>query len=350
MAGVLRTSHGDLALPAFLPDATRGVIRAAGAGDVAGAGIGGLVVNALHLSREPGTSVVEAAGGIHRFMGWEGPILSDSGGFQVYSLISRSKSAGRVSPDGFTFRLGAGEKKTLLTPEGCVDIQLRIGADIAICLDYCTHPRASKEVQRESVDLTIAWAARCKAAFRKAASPGKLLFAVVQGGDDPELRRRCAGELTRIGFDGYGFGGWPADSSGRLAEVVRRTAGLLPADAPKMGLGIGKPANIVEAFEAGYRIFDCTIPTRDARHGSLYVFDGAGDGSVATVRIEQERYTRDRSPVEAECDCACCRRYSRAYLHHLFAIGDALGHRLATIHNLRLYARLMDRLRRRGGP
>ncbi len=352
MNRTLHTAHGEIKLPAFFPDATRGVVRSLDSSDVVGAGIHGLVVNALHLAREPGLSVIDSAGGIHEFMGWPGPILSDSGGFQAYSIISRSKSLGRITRDGFEVRPEPGGKRDLLTPEACIDRQFRLGVDVMMCLDYCTHPEAPETVQRESVDLTCAWAERCKLAFevQLARLPeGRqqpLLFAVVQGGRSRELRKECADRLLEIGFDGFGFGGWPVDGNGGLEESVAYTAGLLPAGVPKMGLGIGAPENLAAAFEAGYRLFDCSLPTRDARRGRLFTRPG-NNGPAERLDITAERYVRDGAPVESGCDCLTCREYTRSYLRHLFAVEDRLAWRLASIHNLRFYSRLLDGLRAR---
>ena len=353
----LATRHGALALPAFLPDATRGVVRTIDAADVAGCGITAMMVNLLHLSSHPGTSAVAALGGVHRFMGWRGPVASDSGGFQAFSLTAGGRKLGSVSDQGFTYRFDAKQKKRALTPETCIRKQLQLGSDILFCLDYCTHPRAAPAVQRESVERTVAWARRCKAAFEEQLAKREdasrpLLFAVVQGGEDAALRRECAERLLEIGFDGYGFGGWPIDDAGGLVEMVAHVAELVPDASPKHALGIGKPENLARAFALGYGLFDCALPTRDARHGRLFAFKPglervATDGTVFydQLRLEDDKYTRDKRPIEAACDCACCRSYSRAYVHHLFQVNDPLAMRLATMHNLRFYARLIDRLR-----
>lgn len=355
----LPTAHGELPLPAFLPDATRAVVRTVDAQDLEGAGIKGLMVNALHVAHRPGASLVEAAGGLHRFMGWRGPVMTDSGGYQAYSLTRENKALGSVSDEGFTYRFDRGDEKKLLTPEKAVERQLQLGTDVVITLDQCTHPDLPAAGQRESVQRTIAWGRRCKEAFarrldamRPEGVPPKL-FAVVQGGDDPALRRECAEGLQAAGFDGYGYGGWPVDDDGRLVDAVGLTARLLPEGSPKLALGIGKPENIVDCRAMGYAIFDCTLPTRDGRHGRLYTFRHGAAPPLAgdwceRINIGNERFTRDGAPVEAECDCVACARYSRAYLHHLFAIQDAAALRLATIHNLRFFARLFDRLRAGG--
>jgi len=352
---VLATAHGDLPLPAFLPDATRGVLRLLDTEDVRRCGMDAVMVNTLHLSSHPGGSVVRRLGGIHRFMDWDGPVASDSGGFQVLSLITQSESLGSLSDRGFTYRLARGQAKKTLTPEKCIRLQLRLGADLLFCLDECTHPGSDRERQCASVERTVRWARECKAAFtrglgKRGGEPPRL-FAVVQGGNDPDLRRECAERLVGMSFDGYGFGGWPIDEQGRLVEMVEFVAGLLPAEAPKHALGIGKPENVVRCVDLGYDLFDCTIPTRDARHGRLYVFNGPPD--TLNLRgdfyhchyAEDDKHRRDNNPVDETCECLACRRYSRAYLRHLFAIHEPLAGRLATIHNLTFYARLMERLR-----
>lgn len=354
----LDTLHGPLELPVFMPDATRGVVRALDAEGLETAGVGCVMVNALHLGSRPGASVIENAGGIHRFMGWNGPVASDSGGYQIYSLLANNPKAGAVTAAGFTYRAAKGGRKERLTPEQCIKRQFRLGADILFCLDYCTHPDADASTQRESVERTVDWARQCKEAFvRRVGEDGTsarpLLFAVIQGGADVGLRRACAEQLLEIGFDGYGYGGWPIDREGRLLDMVAHVAGLVPEDLPKHGLGIGKPENLVRAARAGYDLFDCVIPTRDARRKRLYAFNGDPDtislddkSFYRHVYLQDEEHARANGPIDDICDAPCCRRYSRAYLHHLFRADEGLAHRLATIHNLRFYTRLIERLRR----
>jgi queuine tRNA-ribosyltransferase len=349
---VLDTAHGPLSCPAFLPDGTRGVVRSLDASDVAACGVEAMMVNALHLSSHPGTTVVKQIGGIHAFMGWPGPVMSDSGGYQVFSLIAGNPKAGSISNKGFVYRLDKGGKRQTLTPEKCIQKQFHIGADVMFCLDHCTHPNSQLEEQIQSVKHTVTWAKQCRDEFdRRANQDGQKLFGVVQGGMDFGLRRSCVEQLLEIGFDGYGFGGWPISDDGALVEAVEWVAQLLPDEAPKHALGIGKPENVVRAFRLGYHTFDCTIPTRDARHKRLSVFvDNPEvvnfDGDFYRyVYIDDERNARDPEPVDPTCDCLCCHRYSRAYLHHLFEINETLAFRLATIHNLRFYARMMDNLR-----
>jgi len=356
----IETGHGTLRYPCFLPDATRGVVRCVGPDDLRSVGISGVMVNAIHLARRPGTALISRLGGIHDFMGWSGPVVSDSGGFQIYSLISRQSRLGSVSDRGFAYRFSADEKRRLVTPEKCIRHQFRLGADMMFCLDVCTHPDEDESRQLQSCKRTVAWAKRCKNEFdaRVGEVPDDqvrpLLFAVVQGGSSPDLRRICAEQLQEIGFDGYGFGGWPIGSDGELVDAVHQLAFLLPPDVPKFALGIGRPDNLVRAYHAGYDLFDCAMPTRDARHKRLLVFCGkpedlSFDDSAFynCIYLEDAKHTADRGPVDETCDCLCCTSFSRAYLHHLFKIGDSLALRLASIHNLRFYVRLTEALAKR---
>jgi len=368
----LHTPHGDLALPAFLPDATRAVVRSLDSADLEAVGVPGLVVCAFHLMQRPGTKTVAALGGLHKLMDWQRPILVDSGGFQVFSLIRQNPRLGSITNKHAVFRAAEGRKTQRLSPEKSIQIQLRLGADILVCFDDCTHPDLPRDEQATSVERTIAWARRCKDEFergldardegsrrrtraaavkpvlRKTGIPRPLLFGVVQGGSDRELRRRCAEALVEIGFDGYAYGGWPFDSDGRfLRDILAYTAELLPDDKPKYALGIGNPDALVACARMGYGLFDCALPTRDARRGRLYLLRSADPADLACGRlyIHDDAHHRDPGPVSEHCDCPCCRRASRAYLHHLFAIRDRLAWRLATLHNLRVYTMLIDRLR-----
>jgi queuine tRNA-ribosyltransferase len=389
----IHTQHGDLALPAFLPDATRGVVRGVDAQDLEAAGVPGVVVNAFHLGLNPGSKAVAALGGIHAMMGWKRPVISDSGGFQVFSLIRSGQVRGAITRKGVHYASPSGRQSEWLTPEKSIQTQLRLGADILVCLDDCTHPDDPPEEQAASVERTIGWARRCKEEFERGSErladnlpkvsnlreveeedrlkaglrtkdedPLKgglqtrdpleagrpLLFGVIQGGSDPKLRRECAAALVDIGFDGYGFGGWPFDSEKRLlAEILALTAELMPADKPKYALGIGSPANLIACARMGYNLFDCALPTRDARRGRLYVFrsDSPADLGYGRIYLQDERHRRASGPVSEFCDCLACRDHSLAYLHHLFTIRDGLAARLATIHNLRFYAQLLERLK-----
>ncbi|MGH2357529.1 MAG: tRNA guanosine(34) transglycosylase Tgt [Candidatus Limnocylindria bacterium] len=359
MTEALRTRRGTLAVPTFLPDATRAGVRGISADDLRAIGVEGVVVNAFHLLRRPGARVLQAAGGVHRFMGWEGPVVSDSGGFQVWSLIRQDPARGVIRDNEVIFREPATGQKWNLTPERVIGLQLQMGSDVVICLDDCTDADAPEPEQERSVERTVRWARRSREAFDRlvggAGGPDRpLLFAVVQGGGVEHWRRQCAAALAEIGFDGYGFGGWPLAGDGSLlSDPLRWVVDALPADAPKHGLGIGRPDHLVAAAALGYSVFDCALPTRDARHGRLYAFRpgypergvSAGSAFYRSVHIHDARYRVDHGPIEDGCDCPACLRHSRAYLHHLFKVADASAERLATLHNLRFYVRLVESLR-----
>ncbi|MBN1580416.1 MAG: queuine tRNA-ribosyltransferase family protein [Anaerolineae bacterium] len=352
----LDTSYGTCPLPTFFPDGTRGVVRAVDAQDLERCGIQGIVVNTLHLANTPGTGLIKSQGGIHDFMGWQHPIISDSGGFQAMSMIRENARYGTIATAGITFTNVdvKGKPRLKLTPEKSIQIQFALGSDIMICLDDCPHPQAGRDQVVESVQRTVAWAKRCKAEFERQVENRHLLprqrprlFGVIQGGFDRALRKQCADQLLAIGFDGYGFGGWPLDGDGRLAEeILACTADLMSGF--KYALGVGSPENIVRCVEMGYQIFDCVLPTRDARHHRLYCFNDPADPfAYSFLYIQDEQYKRDARPLSEWCDCPCCTHYSRSYLHHLFDIRDTLALRLATMHNLRFYAQLMSNIRQR---
>ncbi|MDD6261951.1 MAG: tRNA guanosine(34) transglycosylase Tgt [Clostridiales bacterium] len=352
--------HGSLRFPAFFPDGTRGVVRCVGAEDLEDCRVPGLVMNTYHLNSKPGPGTLKAAGGLNRFIGWNRPILTDSGGFQVFSLIGENPKYGEIRPDGIVFKPDGGEK-TVLTPEKCISTQFACASDIMMCLDYCTTPDAAPEVNRISVDTTVRWAKRCKKEFeaqlsaRKTKGAKPKLFAIIQGAGDLALRAECAAGLKEIGFEGYGFGGWPLGPDGKLLyDLLAYTAELMPDDGVKYAMGVGRPEEIVACRKMGYTLFDCVIPTREARHNRLFVFnpecrsldelDLSDPKFYSHYYPEDDRHWRDTRPVSEHCDCICCRRYSRAYLRHLFSIGEPLALRLATAHNLRFYTKLMELL------
>jgi queuine tRNA-ribosyltransferase len=355
----LRLPHGEIALPAFLPDATQGVVRAVDACDLEKCGVQAVVMNTFHLMQRPGSSTVKALGGLHRMAGWERPIITDSGGFQAYSLIHQNAKFGRLTDDGIIFRPEGADRDFTLTPEKAIQLQLSYDTDVAICLDDCTHADAPEHEQALAVERTVAWAKRCKAEFERLLGERKrtngerpLLFAVIQGGRSPELRRRCAEEVLAIGFDGFGYGGWPLDAQNNLLlDIITLTRELVPAELPMHALGIGHPANVVACARIGYDIFDSAMPTRDARHGRLYTFTGEAGAPdwqdwrwLGFVYAGDEKHVKAKGPVSSVCDGLCCRRYSLGYLHHLFKVGDTLYPRLATLHNLRFMSQLMEKL------
>jgi queuine tRNA-ribosyltransferase len=348
--------HGRLSPPVFMPDATYGAVRSVDSKDLVGCGVQAVVMNVFHLMRNPGSTVIKGLGGLHRLAGWGRPIVTDSGGFQIYSLIRRDPKLGSITERGMSFRPSKNSRRFLLTPEKSIQLQLSYGADIAICLDDCTHVDEPLSIQRESVDRTIRWAARCKEEYERRIGRYEgsrpLLYAVVQGGGSRALRRSCAEELLELGFDGYGFGGYPLDSSGKLlAGILNYTRRLIPPEYPIIALGVGEPGNVAHCLEMGYNLFDSSLPTRDARQGRLYAFgEGVSRGDLRKgegynyVYIGDEEHVRDGGPISPVCDCPACIEYSRAYLHHLQGMGDHLYHRLATMHNLRFMTLLLERL------
>ncbi len=366
MVNQLQLPHGTLTLPAFLPDGTQGVVRALDAQDILACQIQAVQMNVFHLMQRPGSSTIQSLGGLNKMSGWSGPIFTDSGGFQVYSLIRQNPQYGSINEQGATFQASGSSRKFKLTPEKSVQLQLKYGSDVIICLDDCTHVDAPLAEQSASVKRTIQWARRCKETYeglvaskqrngRRGALSGKrpLLVAVIQGGDSRELRRQCAESLLEIGFDGYGYGGWPLDNQGNLlADMLHYTRELVPKQFTVHALGVGHPVNILSCVQMGYELFDSTMPTRDARHGRLYTFaqDPAqhelGDTDwFKYVYIEDKKHIKQNRPVSSYCDCLCCRNYSIGYLHHLYKLNDHLYARLATMHNLRFMTQLMANLR-----
>ncbi len=348
----LNLAHGTLALPAFLPDATFGVVRSVDAADLEQCQVAAVMMNTFHLMQSPGSSTIQSLGGLHRMSGWRRPLFTDSGGFQAYSLIHQNPKNGSLTDRGILYHAEGTDRKVQLTPEKTVQLQVSYGADVVICLDDCTHAEAADEIQRDSVRRTVAWAARGKAEFEqlvdaKKLNPRPLLFAVIQGGHSRDLRRECAEALLQIGFDGFGYGGWPLDSRGHLLrDMLACTRELVPPEFPLHALGVGHPQNVVDCARMGYGLFDSAMPTRDARHGRLYTFQGPGlcDDWFGYIYAGDDKHIKASQPVSAECDCACCARYSLGYLRHLFKLNDSLYLRLATLHNLRFMTRLMDRI------
>ena len=358
MPDKLITPHGEIALPAFFPDATYGTVRATGMAAVESTGTPGMVMNTYHLYNRPGARLIKSLGGLHRFTGWDKAILTDSGGFQLFSLIRENPAYGEIRRNEIVFRPERGSEKMTFTPEKCVQSQLQFGSDIMMALDVCTHPDDPMDVQRQSVDATIRWGARCREEYdRQTRRMDKkpLLFGIVQGGADAELRMKCGQELEQIGFDGYGFGGWPLDGDGNMRyDILKAAADAMPDTKVKYAMGLGRPEEIVKLVDMGYTLFDCVIPTREARHQRLYAFKPGMDNAQGVhadsfynfVYILDDKHCRDDRPVDESCDCEMCRRYPRAYLHHLFKVGDSQAYELATTHNLRFYARLMEFLRK----
>ncbi|MCU0611419.1 MAG: queuine tRNA-ribosyltransferase family protein [Candidatus Eisenbacteria bacterium] len=356
MTSRLLLPHGNVELPAFLPDATHGVVRSVDADDLRGCGVQALQTNVFHLMLRPGSTTVRALGGVHGMLGWNGPVVTDSGGFQAYSLMRENARYGSIGDRGLVVHPEGSSRKLLLTPEKCIQLQTSYGADVVICLDDCTHPDDPASRQEQSVQRTLAWARRCRIEFDRALDHTRderkpLLLAVIQGGSSMALRRRCTLELLEIGFDGYGFGGWPLDASGGLLEeVLSGTRELVPPSIPLHALGIGHPRHVAACVRLGYSLLDSVLPTRDARQGRLYSWVSPPAGPLrgdwfAYRYVQDAVHIKSRKPVSEGCGCHCCRTHSLGYLHHLHGIGDALYQRLATIHNLHFMMELMALLR-----
>jgi queuine tRNA-ribosyltransferase len=330
--GTIGTPHGDIRTPAFMPVGTQGAVKALMPEQVRGLGADIILGNTYHLYLRPGHRLIAAHGGLHRFMNWQRPILTDSGGFQIYSLGNLR----RMAEEGVTFQSHIDGSSHFLSPETAVEIQEALGSDIMMCLDECiAYPATREEVER-ALARTARWAERCKQSRKNLT---QALFGIVQGGVYPDLRRRGAEEIKAIGFDGYAIGGLSVGEPKELMlENLAATAPLLPDDRPRYLMGVGTPADLVEGVFHGIDMFDCVMPTRCARNGLLFT-------NGEKVVIKNARYREDGSPLDSECDCYTCQNYSRAYLRHLYVSGEILAMVLNTIHNLRYYLRLMERIR-----
>ncbi len=330
--GLLETPSGSVETPAFMPVGTQATVKGLTPDQIRATGTQMLLANTYHLALRPGEEVVAALGGLHTFMGWEGPILTDSGGFQVFSLADRN----HVTDQGVTFRSHIDGRLLELTPERAMAIQQRLGADVAMCLDQCPPLPASKVMIAESVHRTIAWALRCRAAHTRT---NQALFGIVQGGPHADLRAECAEALLAQDFDGYAIGGV---SVGEERDLVRQalevTSHLLPIDRPRYLMGVGRPQDILDAVATGIDLFDCVLPTRNGRNATCFTDTGY-------VKLRNAVHRRDPGPIEEACECLACRRFSRSYLRHLFLAKEMLGPILASIHNLTFIHRLTSRIR-----
>lgn len=328
-AGVLHTAHGPVRTPVFMPVGTQGTVKGVSPRELEEVGTQILLGNTYHLHLRPGEDIVREAGGLHRFMSWDRPILTDSGGYQVFSLARLRK----ISDDGVTFRSHIDGSERFLSPEKSVEIQLALGSDIIMVLDDVPAPDASADVLRRSVDRTAVWAERCR--VRAGTLPeGYGLFGIVQGGADADLRRRSAESLVAIGFEGYAIGGLAlGEAREAMLSAVEAVTAVLPVEQPRYFMGLGTATEIIEVIRRGVDMFDCVVPTRLGRHGTVMTRRGH-------VVVRNARYARDWGPLEDGCDCYACRNFSRAYVRHLIAAGEILGLRLCTHHNLRFLLRL----------
>ena len=330
--GTIITSHGEIQTPIFMPVGTSASVKAMRPENLKDAGAQIILSNTYHLYLRPGHRLVEQMGGLHRFMAWDRPILTDSGGFQVYSLTELRK----ITEDGVKFRSHIDGSLHLLTPELSIGIQESLGADIIMCFDECPPAEAERSYVERSLAMTTRWARRCKDAHGRA---DQLLFGIVQGGRFADLRQRSLQELQEIGFDGYALGGLSVgETKPVMHEVMDACSDLLPVDHPRYIMGIGTPEDLVEAVWRGYDMFDCVMPTRNARNGMLFTNQGR-------LNIKRKQYEDDQGPIDPTCDCYVCRTYSRAYLRHLFRSGEILSSMLNTHHNIAWYLNLMSRMR-----
>jgi len=333
----LSTAHGVLYTPAFQPVATYGAVRGLAPSDLAELGVQVLLANSYHLHERPGEEVVRRSGGLHGFTGWHGPWVTDSGGYQVTSLADRVK----IDEEGLTFASPLDGRRRRLTPEGAMEIQQALGADLAMALDECQPPDLREDPSRglrveAAMERTLRWAERCRKHHWR---PDQALLGIVQGGDSPELRRRSARATAEIGFDGYAHGGLGlGEKTERRNDLLSETHAVLPDDRPRYLMGLGRPEDLLLAIERGIDLFDCVIPTRHARHGAVFTHAGQ-------LSLRNARFRDDDAPLDQECDCPTCARHSRAFLAHLFRVNEALGSRLASLHNLRFYLRIMERAR-----
>lgn len=357
--GVLKTKSGEIKTPFFMPDATRGFVKSLSNNDLEKIGMGSMVVNTYHLYLQPGIKTIIEAGGIHKLMNWHKPLLSDSGGYQVFSLIHKNPKLGKITDQKVVFKSPLDGARHEITPRKAIQIQFDLGVDMIVCLDDPSPNSYSKEKIAKAVERTIKWAKICKDEYLKQLKKRKisgknrpLFFGVIQGGAHLDLREKCTKELVKIGFDGYGFGARHIDSEGKfLDKVLEFTADLIPENSLRFALGVGTPDDIVKCVRMGWDMFDCVIPTREGRHGKLFVWDKnpnfkktQNENFYKILKIGNKKYQNDFRPVDKNCDCELCKNYTRAYINHLLKVNDPLFLRLASIHNLRFYMVLMEKL------
>ena len=331
-AGLLQTPHGSVETPAFMPVGTQATVKGLTPDLLREVGSRMVLANTYHLALRPGEEVVRELGGLHRFMGWDGPILTDSGGFQAFSLAQRRT----LTEEGVAFRSHLDGRAFSLTPERAVAIQEALGADVAMCLDQCPALPASKVEIAEATDRTIRWAARCRSAQTR---PDQALFGIVQGGAHEDLRAECVERLVELDFPGYAVGGVSVgEAREEVRHALRVTTHRLPADRPRYLMGVGRPQDVLEAIATGIDLFDCVMPTRNGRNATCFTADGP-------VKLRNAKHRTDPRPIEEGCECPACRRFSRGYLRHLFLAKEMLGPILASAHNLAYLHRLVARAR-----
>ncbi len=329
---VLTTAHGEVETPVFMPIGTAGAVKGITPRQLKETGSNIILANTYHLLLRPGVDVVEALGGVHKLMGWNKPILTDSGGYQIFSLSPLTK----IDDDGVEFASHVDGAKIYLNAKIATRMQNRLGADIIMCFDQCTPFPCDDAQLKEAVERTIRWAKRAKQAH---SNDGQMLFAVVQGGINPGLRTYCASELVKLDFDGYAIGGLSVgEGHDNMIRTVAHTAKFLPQDRPRYLMGVGTPADIIAAVKAGVDMFECVLPTRNGRNAFAFTENGP-------VRLRNSALINDPEPIEAGCDCYCCTNFSRGTIRHFFNVGEMLGPILVSLHNLRFYQRLMAKIR-----
>lgn len=345
--GVITTAHGEVHTPVFLPIGTKGAIKSIAAEELRFWGAQMILANTYHLWQRPGDALIAKAGGLHKFMNWKGSIFTDSGGFQVFSLAKMVK----VGDLGVKFQSDIDGSTFVLTPESSVQIQLNLGSDIALVLDEFPGYPATKAQVKSTVTRTTAWAKRAALEHNKLAgssvNPGQMLWGIIQGSTYKDLRKQSAEEIGQIGFPGYAIGGVAVgEPPEKMYKAVEDSVPYLEEDKPRHLLGVGTPEQVVQGVALGCDSFDCVIPTREARHGKLYINlkPGEGEGYI-TINIDNEKFKEDFTPVDNTCNCYACTNFTRAYIRHLFMSKEPLGIRLATMHNLRFYLNLMARIR-----
>ncbi len=331
--GKFVTPHGEVRTPVFMPVGTQATVKTLSPDDLIDIGVEIFLSNTYHLFLRPGHELIKEFGGIQKFMGWNRPVLTDSGGFQVFSLAELRK----ISEEGVTFQSPLdGGAKHLITPEYAVEIQEALGADIIMAFDECTPYPATRDYVEDSLERTIRWAKRCRAAKRETE---QALFGILQGGMYPDLREHSAEALVNIGFDGYAVGGLSVgETKPMMYEMIEACMPALPEEQPRYLMGVGTPEDLVEGVERGIDMFDCVMPTRNARNGTFFVSSGK-------VVIRNAQYERDKGPIDPECGCYACRNFTRAYIRHLFNANELLAFRLGTIHNVFFYLNLMRNIR-----
>ncbi|MFA6393368.1 MAG: tRNA guanosine(34) transglycosylase Tgt [Patescibacteria group bacterium] len=375
--GTIKTVHGSIETPTFLPDATRGFIKTLSNEDLAQSGVSAMVVNTYHLFLRPGTDIIKKVKGIHGFMGWDRPLVSDSGGFQIFSLIRNTtrkngkKPLGEIHEEGVYFKSPIDGSEQFLSPEKSIKIQFDLGTDIIIALDDCPPNHSSQPELKKSIERTIRWGERCFSEYHRQIKKRKiqknkrpLILSVIHGGEHKDLRKACFLGLYEAAkknknnitsdWDGYGFGARPVDAKGRfLKEVLKSTADLIPKNKIRFALGIGSPRDIFLCARMGWDVFDCVIPTREGRHGKLYLKKGGrlikgGQIYYNTINIGSSKFAKSLKPVNAGSGLEILEYSSQSYLNHLFKSGEALGAKIASMNNLKFYSVLMDEIRGAG--